>query len=241
MSVDRHITLEGAANFRDLGGLVTTSGATIRRGRIFRSDALFRLTAADVETLTPYGLRTVIDLRSDEELQRSGPGLIHETDIRHERVPIVDVDPRQPESLEEMYVAMLRGLADRFRRIFDLLAAENTYPVVVHCWAGKDRTGIVTALVLAALGVPDDEIIADYALTEANMRRLLELSRPDAPDFDYSSIPPAWLEASPETMRRFLAAVETEWGSIPGYLSTIGVPEASLATIAAVLLEPTTA
>jgi protein tyrosine/serine phosphatase len=236
--VDRHILLEGASNFRDLGGLVTDDGRTVRRGRLYRSDALFRLTTADVAILQELGIATIIDLRSDDELRRSGPGPMEATGVRHERVPIVDVPATEERTLGEMYIDMLDGLQDRFAHIVTILADTGRLPAIVHCWAGKDRTGIVTALILSALDVPATEIVADYALTEANMRRLIEIGNPEAQDIDLSTIPAHYLEAKPETMETFLAAVAGRWGSPVGYLEAIGIDAATLDRVRANLLEP---
>jgi protein-tyrosine phosphatase len=232
--------LEGAANFRDLGGLPTTDGQTVRRGRIFRSDVLYRLTENDMTVLDPLGIRTVIDLRSHDEVRKYGESRLKAAGLQHFNVPIVDVelDPTIEASLVDQYVALLRNVADGFRSIFGHLASDH-YPLVINCFAGKDRTGITSALILGSLGVPDHEIVADYALSGQNMLRLLQLH--PQPGIDLADIPPSWLVADAATMELFLAAIEAEWGSVRGYLTAIGVTDDELHRIATTLLEPTNA
>jgi len=176
--VDRRLTLAGCFNFRDLGGLPAAGGATVRPGRLFRSDALHRLTDDDVDALTGLGVRTLLDLRSEREVEESGVGPLREHGVRHRHLPLTaDASgnergfPNGP--MEELYVRFLDEGRPAIRAVFETLSEEETYPAVVHCAAGKDRTGIVVALVLRAVGVPDDEIVADYALTDECMPAMI--------------------------------------------------------------------
>ena len=243
MHADRVFHLEGAANFRDLGGLETTSGQKVRRGRIFRGDALHRLNQSDMERLSNLGIATLIDLRSPEELARSDPSPLIASGVRHLNVPVFDVDALPADkmpttTLVDMYVNLLRSCGSSFRQIFRLLADAASYPAVIHCAAGKDRTGITSALILESLGVADDVIVADYAITDGNMARVIELGRAAHVDISELDIPDHLTRAMPETMESFLLAIRTEWGSITGYLGGIGVPNHEIATLAAHLLEP---
>lgn len=241
MHRDRTICLEGAANFRDLGGLPATTGKVVRLGRIFRSDALHRLTGTDVDLLGTFGIATLIDLRSNEELVRSGPSPLIASGVRHHHVPVFDVDAlptdRLPTTtLVDMYVSLLRNCSASFREIFRLLADAPSYPAVIHCAAGKDRTGITSALILGSLGVADDVIVADYAITDGNMTRMIEIGRDAQVDISDLDIPEHLMRAMPETMETFLLAIRTEWGSISGYLGSIGVADHEIATLATYLL-----
>jgi protein tyrosine/serine phosphatase len=230
--------LEGAANFRDLGGHVTGDGRLVRRGRIFRSDVLYKLTDEDMVVLNPLGIRTVIDLRSEGEVTRYPQSLLKDAGLQHFNVPIwdIDIDPENKLSMVEQYVEMLRRIGHGFREVFGHLASDH-YPLVINCFAGKDRTGITSALILGSLGVPDQEIVADYALSEPNMMRLLQIHRDTNVDVSELEVPPSWLVADPATMEGMLAAISEKWGSVRGYLEAIGVTSDELDRIAGLLVE----
>jgi protein-tyrosine phosphatase len=132
---------------------------------------------------------------------------------------------------------MLRRIRDGFRAVFGHLANDH-YPLVINCFAGKDRTGITSALILGSIGVPAAEIAADYALSGENMRRLMQIHRGTNVDFSDLDIPPHWLEANPATMEGLLSAIDEEWGSVRGYLEAIGVTPAEIERIAGALLDP---
>jgi protein-tyrosine phosphatase len=229
--------LEGAANFRDLGGLPTSDGRIVRRGHIFRSDVLYKLTENDMLVLQPLGIRTVIDLRSHDEVRKSAQSRLRAAGLQHFHVPIVDVtEPGADNSLVDQYVQLLRNVGDGFRSIFGHLAQDH-YPIVVNCFAGKDRTGITSALILGALGVPEGEIVADYALSGQNMLRLLHLH--PQPGVDPADIPPSWIAVDAVIMERFLAAITAEWGSVHGYLTSIGVTHDEITHIQETLIVST--
>jgi protein tyrosine/serine phosphatase len=188
--------------------------------------------------LNPLGIRTVIDLRSEGEVTRYPQSSLKKAGLQHFNVPIVDVDadPNTELSLVDQYVEMLHTIRDGFRTVFGHLANDH-YPVVINCFAGKDRTGITSALILGSLGVPDQEIVADYALSEPNMLRLLQIHRDTNVEVSDMEIPPSWLVADPATMEGLLAAISEEWGSVRGYLEAIGVTTDELDRISGLLIE----
>jgi protein-tyrosine phosphatase len=239
MDIDdsRMHVLEGAANFRDLGGFPTADGRQVRRGRLFRSDVLYRLTDADMEALRALGIRTVIDLRSEREVRTYGIGPLDTPDIRHVNVPLVDDATAETATLADVSIGLLRHLPDAFRSIVGHLA-EGPFPLVLTCFAGKDRTGIASALILGALGVSRRDIVADYALSERHMARLMGLHATSNPDYVRGDPLPDWLLATPATMEAILTAIDEEWGSIRGYLASIGVPSDELDRFAGALIEP---
>src|SRR5690349_8901550 len=154
-------------NLRDIGDYPTGSGARTRWGRLFRSDAA-RFTGD--RQLTDLGLRTVIDLRDDVEVVALPTGLTAfvPTVLRRPLDPralLGALDTGSSDPLGELYVAMIRERGRRLAEIVTDLAAPGALPALVHCAAGKDRTGVVIALVLSAIGVPDDVVATDYALT----------------------------------------------------------------------------
>ena len=181
----RLIALEAAHNVRDLGGYVIGDGRTIAWGRLLRGDGLHHLTPADLDALTPIGLRTVIDLRTPGEVDERGAFPIDRMPVELVHQPVIDTTwsrddvPRfdaaanpEAEFLTFAYATMLAEGGDRFGAAIRRLAAPGALPAIFHCAAGKDRTGIMAALLLAGLGVDDDVIVADYGLTAAGIERM---------------------------------------------------------------------
>lgn len=237
IDASRIIHLDGAVNIRDLGGLPTAVGRSVRRGRIYRSDVLYRLTPDDVIALGSLSIRTVIDLRSRREVEHYPQRLLIAAGIRHTNVPLVVDPPVAGATLLEDYLLLLRHAGAAFRAIFEHLA-RDVYPVVINCFAGKDRTGLASALILGALGVPDDVIVADYALSERHMVRHLNLHRASDDVPDHTGPLPDWLVAEPVTMAMTPGAMADAWGSIRGYLKAIGVPANDLRRISDELVGP---
>lgn len=242
-TINRHLSLEGSANFRDLGGLSTADGRRVRAGRLFRSDALHRLTASDLDVLDGIGVATLIDLRSDDELREGGPSPLLDRGTRHLHLPVLSSTTAPAAIGPEMTLAVLYGqMLERgdglLRALFEALVAEEYLPAVIHCAAGKDRTGVVTAIVLRALGVPDITIVEDYALTDPNMIRLVELSREAGHPLSRTQVPEHFMRALPQTMEAMLATLDETYGSTDAYLSRGGVDARLIAAVRDALLEP---
>jgi len=224
--------LEGCANFRDVGGLPTANGASLRRRRLFRSNALIAATADDRRRLGALGVATVIDLRSDDEVAWSddvvAPGAVR----RH--LPLGDLlgtgDDwerwRDPGYVADRYFDLCRAGAASITEIFAVLTDPATYPVVVECSLGKDRTGIVVALVLRAVGVPVRHIVEEYSRSRYAAFRMVDglLAQLDQ-EHGQALGPylPALLAADPFTMLRFLGRIDDEFGSITGYLRHLDI------------------
>jgi protein-tyrosine phosphatase len=245
---DRLVALEAVHNFRDLGGYRTADGRTTRWRTLFRADGLYRLTAADIVTLEPLGLRTVIDLRSAPELNERGRFPVEAHPVVFHHLPVVDTTwaqgerphyERDEDFLIWAYQEMLTIGAPRFALAFDALVEADALPAVFHCAAGKDRTGILAALLLGALGVSHDDIVADYTLTVAGMARFRVWAEREWPEFAerMASMPAAFGKALPEAMQHILDELCTQHGTIRNYVRSIGVSEATLLALEAVLLD----
>lgn len=244
---DRHITFEACFNFRDLGGYETIDGQRVHWGRVFRSDALHRMTVTDVDLAMGLGLRTVIDLRSTGELDRHGTfARFEEVTFHHmpvfeeEALPFKPAEPDDPEPpAGEEYLAMATSGANSVAAALRVIA-EGDHAVVFHCAAGKDRTGILAALVLSSLGVPDEAIVIDYNLSERSLEPWLTWAESNAPEAAQATttLPPWALRAQVPTMHAFLDALRDRHGSIEGYLADAGVEREVLDTLRARLLEP---
>lgn len=225
------IDLVGAGNFRDVGGFVCQDGSVVRCGRVYRADALHCLVAADVAKLDELGIAGVFDLRSDEELRKDGVGVFAETH-NHVHVPLVavtlspfdaDIDWRAID-LQQRYVEMLEVGGAAIRTIFEALAGPESRPLVFHCTGGKDRTGVVAALLLRTLGVDDEEIVADYSRSQEYLAQLLRRYREQLVSSGLDAQAIAYLASSPpRRMRYTLGELDRRWGSTLDYLNGIGV------------------
>jgi protein-tyrosine phosphatase len=243
----RLVGFEGVHNFRDLGGYEIGDGRVLGWGRLFRADGLYRLTESDLDLVDALGIRTVVDLRSSAELGHLGHFPFERHPVSFHHLPIMDATwqnadiPKVPDTeqgsidfLTWAYNDMLDAGADRFAHAFQLLAIPGAIPAVFHCAAGKDRTGILAALVLGGLGVDHDVIVADYALTAAAMVRMrtwVEANHPETAT-RMGAAPPFMLAAHPTAMRNAIDGLVADHGSIRGYLSSIGVGTALLDQLA---------
>ncbi len=230
----RHLHLDGCFNFRDLGGYAGEWGRTVRWRRLFRADGPHDLTPQDGDALNELGLRSVIDLRAPSERHASYVDSI--TGARCHALPMVDLVPGLDELAEWSNPAFV---ATRYRDMFEsgteaiievvaILTDPNAAPAVVHCSAGKDRTGIVSALLLGLLGVEDDTIVADYALSARPMRRFsawLLAQYPDDRERLRRAVP-ALVAAEPVAMRRFLDGLRSDYGSLSGWAAANDVDSA---------------
>jgi protein-tyrosine phosphatase len=230
----RHLNLEGASNFRDLGGYPTSDGRTVRWRQIFRSNHLGHLTEADIATVRRLGVRSAFDFRGRDERAAALCGI---ADITVHSLPIEPTvvtalrallaagrltTGDALEIMRESYRGYVRQNTHSFRTLFSHLV-EDRAPLVIHCTAGKDRTGFACALILHALGVPDDSIADDYLLTNQFYRRDPAAS-PDLPQDirdAIGSVQTSFLAAAFE-------ALQADYGGLEGYLKDglgIGEPE----------------
>jgi protein-tyrosine phosphatase len=178
----RHLSLQGASNFRDLGGYATRDGRSLRWRQIFRSNHLGHLTAADIEIVRGLGLRSAFDFRGVDERSAATCGLqeimVHSLPIEPTVVAALRAElaagrltaPVARDVMRESYRNYVRHNTHSFRALFGHLL-EDRAPLVIHCTAGKDRTGFACALILHALDVTDEVIAADYLLTNRFYRR----------------------------------------------------------------------
>lgn len=247
---DRLIELDGPANFRDLGGYETREGRRVRSGRVFRSDSLSYMSDGDVaHVVEVLGLRTVIDLRAGHEVDEFSHGPLEAEGVAFHHLPIVDETREAPGAdrdverdgwmaLDEIYLLMLERFGSRFAAVLQVIARAEDHPLVFHCAAGKDRTGLVAALVLGVLDVDADVIAADYAMTAERMPVMIERHR-DRRDRHGVAVEVAeqHYEARADAMHAVLDHLVATRGSVERYLLAEGVTPASVAALRAALLE----
>jgi protein-tyrosine phosphatase len=249
--MSRWIELDGAVNVRDLGGLPTIDGSTTQTGSVLRADNLQDLSAADVTRLVDdLGIRHVIDLRSEAEVTLEGPGpltgdprvTIHNlslfseggeyTDVEADNEqPTVDVDavlPWQdrndsgPES-ERTVGHYLGYLEERPDSVVSALRVMAQGPSIVHCAAGKDRTGVVVAFALELAGATREAVVADYAQTGERLEPILaRLRSSDTYAADLDSRPADTHLPHPATMDKVLAIIDERFGGVEGWLRSHG-------------------
>jgi protein-tyrosine phosphatase len=232
--VTRRLPWDALVNARDLGGYPTTDGRAIRWGALVRSDSLSSLTPAGRSALLAHGVRTVIDLRMPLEVVRDpNPfGRAGDHDIAYHGLSFIDPALEPPglaPTLAEDYLGMLGRFQPQVGRVVTTVARAGDGGVLVHCAAGKDRTGLIVALLLRALGVAPEVIAEDYALTAENLHAEEQRWLADGPGTRAER--EATLErvrARPEVMLDVLAAVDERYGGVEAYLREAGVEPGDL-------------
>src|SRR5215211_1200594 len=262
--------LSGVWNLRDIGGLTTRDGATLRTGRFLRSGQLSWLDDDGQRMLLDLGIGDVADLRSPHEIERYGPDRLPDGIVVHnlpfpdvdgasgeaphehayQRVIGEDISPDELPAAEMRYMeqeyrrfALLPGAQRAVRQLISLLAGDK--PVIAHCFAGKDRTGFVVSVVLGALGVDWDTILADYLRSNDAMPQLRALmleilkqrpdSSPEAVEVARTRLSDNVLGVRPEYLNSARQAIDENYGSLDGYLRAAGVELADIDTLQAAL------
>jgi len=238
------VLLDNVYNFRDLGGLRAADGRRVRHGRLYRSDGLHRITERDRAALAALGLRTVIDLRRPHEVAADGripplPGMTY-----HNIHPVhrewdydgYDESIGAARYLADRYLDMVEEGAAGLGTALGLIADDGYAPVVVHCMAGKDRTGVLIAMALDLLGVPDEQIAADYAVSELVQDRLTARIRADRAGQLHVELPAHVLASPPQAILLFLAGVRERYGSVAGCLAPAGIGRDQIGALRAHLL-----
>jgi protein tyrosine/serine phosphatase len=217
--------------------------------RLFRSAELAKMTRSDFDRLTgEFGLASVIDLRSAVERERQGIGLLSETGVKFHHVSFLTdggntkADERRYTDfpgMGEFYVYLVRRkeFCRKIIEALEIIAEPGNHPLVFHCAIGKDRTGLLAAILLSALGVGDEDIIADYALSDSHMVEILKRmnSKPETAEF-VKRIPAYFWRALPESMALLLTTLREDYGSAGGYLKSMGAEPALIERLETALL-----
>lgn len=255
----RHVALEGATNFRDLGGYATEDGHVVKWGRFYRSDALSKLTDADLEKLADLGIALVCDFRAGPEreaepdrLPEKNPPRVAPLEIGADNFKVKDLRERiqsgdlEGLDLRGMMIEGNRQFATKFRpqyaAMFERIMQPENLPALVHCTAGKDRAGFASALILSVLGVPRASVMEDFMLTnhytataterQFAMIEIFSLFRVDTDALrPLFGVEPAYLEAA-------FDAIDSNYGDFDTYRrEALGLDDAEVAAFRALALE----
>lgn len=243
MTQSRSLPFSVTFNFRDVGGYAGLDGRTVRWRRLFRSDSLHRLDEADRESFAALGVRTVIDLRRPREIEQAGripahhaPTYLHIYPKHAEWDAGSLAEQRDVERwLADRYLDLARDGREAIVDALRVIADDDAAPVVVHCMAGKDRTGVVCAVTLALLGVADADIAEDYALSEAATARMTKWLI--AADPAFVPLPEQFMAAPAGAMSLFLRDLRARYGSVEGYVRDGGFTESELSALRGHLLD----
>jgi protein-tyrosine phosphatase len=265
---ERVIDLKGTTNTRDIGGYETSDLGTVRFGQIIRSDKLSRLTANDFQKLEEIGVKTVIDLRTNKEHDQSPTAWQGDNPPRFFHFPVGDANNEwftsqrkmmkrnrftEEQSLEHM-VKGYRMIAEEgtssYQQLMEVVLDESNWPVLIHCTAGKDRSGVGVALILEALGVDRETIMEEYLLTNEISRiedKAVFLAKESKESsrgsrFSKGVKASAWLPivgVRAEMLEAFYASVDEKYGSMDAFLTELGVDQnARLALAASLTTKP---
>lgn len=253
--------LTGGCNFRDLGGYTAAGGRKVRRGLVYRSGVLTYLTAADHRVVAPLGIRTIVDLRREDEIAAEptawiGPVRIVTSQLAESIASMQRTAPWENSTtadeartwMIDSYSSMQDWLTQPLRGIFEMLL-DDRGPLLFHCAAGKDRTGFCAAIVLGLVGVEEETILYDYALTDTAVdllafTRVHRAARMGLTDGEqpFGKMAPdvrdALMRADPAYLKSALESLTDNYGSIDGYArAALGLGDAEIAAIRQRLLE----
>lgn len=241
-----HLKFEGTYNLRELGGYALANGERTAEKVLLRAGNLDQLPQASQEALLDYGVKTIIDLRDEWEAKDYPNVFAQSTKVKYHNIPLIGEAVSEDEnfkqytkhyaSLAELYGKYLERCQSQIAKIFTAIA-ESEATVVIHCYAGKDRTGIIAALVLGAVGVSVDLIADDYSQSKAQIGHLIDKWR------NYAGESLAELErfemecgSDAATMIRVFETIKMQYGTVKDYLLQCGVEESSLNQLRALLI-----
>ena len=237
ITADRRVLMDGALNFRDMGGYETLDGRVLKWGRLFRSDSLVRISDRDQARMTYMGIRKAYDFRTPDEMTIA-PGRYPES-VEAVPVPIIHGAKDPKEQFEDMkkgdysgfdeafiksrYIDMIERFAPEWGKALTALADPAGLPAVIHCTAGKDRTGAMAALLLLALDVPEKTVVEDYLLSNLYIgeRKNEILKRMEKFGIDREKAAPG-LMAPRSAIFALLNHLEMNYGSARDYLKRMG-------------------
>lgn len=232
---ERMITLEKMPNTRDLGGYETQAGMYSKSHCYVRASSPAQATPKDIQTLKDYGVKVVIDLRSDFEKQQQPNPFQDDPDVTYYEVNIfesskatvVPEEVKQYKDLGGVYLYMLEAVKHKFKEVFDIFVQHPYECILFHCSAGKDRTGVISALLLDLIGCHEYDIVKDYSESYENNRDINENLSQMMQDEEAKQ----YLKSSPRYMMEFLDYLREHYGSSQEYLLEIGLSKEDIEQI----------
>lgn len=243
---DRHLSFEGCFNFRDIGGYETSNGRSIRWGKYYRAGRQDRMTSTDIEQAKELGIATQVDLRRPDEISEQSRGPFEDLGAKYENLAVIP--DGGSERLNQLvgdvgisgarYLGYLDFGSEVWLRLFNIFTDEASYPILLHCTAGKDRTGVSTAFLLSVLGVDRSVIDADYLLTNQDVSRQVDYVQKNfglPKGIDRSTM--MNMAGVPQTaIVDFLDGVDERYGGPIDYLREIGLTNKTFDKIRNILL-----
>ena len=246
----RHLDLEGAYNIRDIGGYRTKDGRLTRWNTLLRAGSLHRLPPSSQAALIGYGVRTVIDLRTAEEAQQAPTVFAASSDVGYHHQDMIGDTPLEEVAgfpsdalsfnrIVEIYTKTLDRRQPQFCKTLATLAEPGVLPAMVHCAGGKDRTGLIIALLLGVVGVPEETIAEDYALSARFLldRYFTEEAPPGVSASNYTWEDYQRENCPPESMLDTLSYLGERYGGVEGYVRAIGLTQDQIDSLRAALVE----
>lgn len=242
MIYSRRIIADTLINMRDLGGYPTLKGNATNFGVCVRSEVLASLSAKDKKAVKEYGIKTVIDLRSLREADKLKSDYLNDRKIKYYNVPLFDAfltalnmyDEKKGDiKISELYIEVLNVNKTQISKIIKLIAnSEGT--VCFHCTAGRDRTGIIAALLLKLVGVPNEDIAADYQISSHYLQPKYSkiFSNPK-----HKNVPMEFLECKPQNITEMLEYIDKEFKGVENYLLSAGVSKTDVKDIKSKFLD----
>ncbi len=235
-SFQGYIQLPGCLNLRELGGYTTEEQKQTKSRTLLRSDSLHNLPQSSQQQLLDYGIRTIIDLRSPMETGSNEYPLSQRAEIEYYNLPLIE-DRSQFESIKDKELIeynrfFLEQCSSAIKKILETIASSQT-AIVIHCAAGKDRTGIIIALLLAIARVPIATIARDYQLSDRYLAPLYNKMRSQAEAEGFAHL----LNSHPQTIIDTFSLLEQNYGGIDKYLSSIGVSVAKHISLKTMLVQ----
>ncbi len=238
---ERHFPFAGCFNFRDIGGYPTVDGRLLRWGRYFRAGRQDRMTSSDLQKVAQLGIKTQIDLRRPDELEDQGRGPLEDMGIDYRWHSVIPpngsqvLDAAAGEGISgKRYLRYLDFDTTPWLQVFRILADSESYPVVVHCTAGKDRTGVTTAFLLSVLGVKRKLIEEDFILSNRDQPRHIKFL--ESKGLSSGSVHRN-VGVPEDAMKVFLDGMDKEHGGVIAFLYKIGIDDEMQSAIRSALLE----
>ncbi len=237
------LPLQGAYNVRDVGGYPTQDGRFLKSHTLIRADSLHCLTPADQQYLVDYGIHTIIDLRRSGEIDYDPNVFSNSATVSYQNLPLHNgwetiLKNKRPDSLAHLYTSILDNAQETVAKVITAVAAHDAFPILVHCQVGKDRTGVVVALLLGLADVSKETIIADYTDSYNfllpivdDYREKIRCQGGDVSLFEML------IQSPPEAMAQMLTHLDEKYGGIRPYLHHIGLNDTQLDLIKSRLVE----